>query len=154
MYRTSFVTWSLLLTVSIECLPTNSESILQCPSNLDILYNGQPKMVSWHEPVIPPSFDFDDLQLFFRVEKTNFSSSVNEQNERQLANLANGALWDTGLYVVTYDLMQSSELQDSCSFLVTIVDVESPNIDCPEGQLMDVANPGEKAATFSYDLFA
>src|SRR5262249_13147383 len=67
----------------------------------------------------------------------------------QIAGLASGAAFPVGPTTNTFRVTDGSGNSSTCSFIVTVVDVEAPNITCP-ANISQGNDPGLCTAAVSY----
>jgi hypothetical protein len=70
-------------------------------------------------------------------------------NTSLVAGLSSGAVFPVGVTMQTYTATDSSGNSVSCSFTFTVVDVQNPNITCPNDVFLNV-DPGACAAVVTY----
>ena len=125
-------------------LLANTEAAFECPGDVTAAFRGSPVKVSWATP---------DVVVGTLVEEVLGNGDASSTTRRlDLRNGAGG--WGVGRYVVTLAAVDRAQKEPPCTFSVTVLDELPPTIDCPEGQLFEVADEGDGPTMLEFELYA
>ncbi|CAB9502479.1 Hyalin (Fragment) [Seminavis robusta] len=101
-----------------------------------------------------PAVDLVNNTVGLCSASVTFETPLGEDNcgssTTQTGGLASGSTFPVGSTLNTFEVIDGVSLQDSCSFSVTVLDVEAPTISCSDLATVQGNDPGLCAALYQY----
>ncbi|MCB9235628.1 MAG: HYR domain-containing protein [Bacteroidia bacterium] len=118
-----------------------------CSFTITVQDNEAPSIVCPADTVIPA--DSGQCSAMFTYTSPVGMDNCPNDSTFQSAGLGSGATFPVGMTTETYVVIDQQGTSDSCSFTVTVLDIEAPVVTCPADTMVN-NDAGNCSAVFSY----
>ncbi|NEN23161.1 HYR domain-containing protein [Cryomorpha ignava] len=120
-----------------------------CTFNI-ILQPSDPIAITCTDDIVTPA-DAGTCEALVNYDAPTTNDSCNIATVTQTAGLPSGAVFPEGETTITYEITDLAGNSATCSFTVTVVDEEAPEVTCPADILVNIPD-GDCAAVVAYGV--